>query len=537
MKKQNTFLFFTLREKFAKTQLRLEKAIATGRFLNMSRSKKQELLRRLNRYAKQLGTQLKPAIAAAFVAAGLFIASPASAQTYTEITGASNPLNGKNVSGTDSKPFFVDIDNDGDKDLFAGRYYSDIVRFNNTGTVAAAIFGASSPINFNGVMDAAPTFVDIDNDGDKDMFVGNSGGTILFYPNTGTAASVTFPGFPVDWVPVSGYTNPLAGVDVGSMSSPVFVDIDNDGDKDCFIGNDLGTITYYKNTGTATAPVFTLQTGASNPFNGVDVGSNATPTFADLDLDNDFDVVIGNSAGSLLYFKNTGTAAAPAFTQQSGAANPFNGVAITGGLAAPAFVDIDNDNDQDLVVGRADGGFQFFQNTTSVLLVHMQSFVAQKRDNQQVQLLWTTTEEINSNYFSIQHSTDGNTWNNIAAVKAKGNSSSPAEYSFVHQTPAVTNYYRLVQHDLDGKTRNSEVRTVRFAGSGNSFSIVTPVVTNGTLQVKVNTTGSLNLLNQNGQLILKKKFTAGTSLLDISKYPKGVYYLEGTDHTERFILK
>jgi hypothetical protein len=537
MKKQNTFLFFPLREKFAKTQLRLEKAIASGRFLSMSWSKKQELLRRLNRYAKQLGTQLKPAIAAAFVAAGLFIASSASAQTFSEITGGSNPLNGKNVSDTHSKPFFVDIDNDGDKDLFAGRYYSDMVRFNNTGTVGAAIFGTSTTVNFNGVMDAAPTFVDIDNDGDKDMFVGNSNGTVFFYPNTGTAASATFPNYPVDLVALSGYTNPLAGVDVGGMSSPVFVDIDNDGDKDCFIGNDLGTITYYKNTGTATAPVFTLQTGINNPFNGIDVGSNATPTFADLDLDNDLDVLTGNSAGGLLYFKNTGTVTAPAFTQQSGAANPFNGVTITGGLAAPAFVDIDNDNDQDLVVGKADGGFQFFKNTTSVLLVHMQSFVAQKLDNQQVQLLWTTTEERNSSYFSVQHSIDGKTWNNIGTVQAKGSSSTPVDYRFVHPTPASINYYRLVQHDLDGKNLNSEVRTVRFAGSGNSFTVVTPLVTNGYLQVKVSTAGFLNLLNQNGQLMLKKKFTAGTSLLDMSKYPKGIYYLEGADHTERLILK
>jgi hypothetical protein len=537
MSQQDNFLFFSLREKFTKTQLRLEKAIETGRFFNMSRAKKLELFRRLHRYAKQLGTQLKPAIAAAFVAAGLLIGSSASAQTFTEVTGAGNPLNGKTVSDIHSKPCFVDIDNDGDKDLFAGRSYSDIMRFYNTGTAAAAIFGASTQLNNDGVMEASPTFVDIDNDGDMDLFVGNIGGTILFYPNMGTAASAIFPYYHVDLVAVPGYSNPLLGVAVGNMSAPVFVDIDNDGDKDCFIGNDLGTITYYKNTGTATSPVFTLQTGANNPFNGVDVGSNATPAFADIDLDTRFDAIIGNSAGGLLYFKNTGTAGAPVFTQQTGAANPFNGITITGGNAAPAFVDIDNDNDQDLFVGRTDGGFQFFRNTTSILQVHMQSFVAQKRDNQQVQLLWTTAAEINSSCFIVQHSTDGNNWNNIGTVTAKGNSNTSQDYSFVHQTPATVNYYRLIEHDLDGKSSSSEIKTVRFAGSGNGFTILTSLVTNGSLQVQLSTTSLLSLLNQNGQVLLKETFAAGTRLLDMSKYPKGIYYLVGTDHTERLMLK
>ena len=33
-----------------------------------------------------------------------------------------------------------------------------------------------------------------------------------------------------------------------------------------------GTLRYFENTGSATAPAFTEQTGAANPFNGVDVG-------------------------------------------------------------------------------------------------------------------------------------------------------------------------------------------------------------------------------------------------------------------------
>ena len=58
-----------------------------------------------------------------------------------------------------------------------------------------------------------------------------------------------------------------------------------------------------------------VQTGAANPFDGVDIGSKSAPTFADLDGDGDLDAVVGADAGTLSYFKNTGTAIAPVFSR------------------------------------------------------------------------------------------------------------------------------------------------------------------------------------------------------------------------------
>ena len=89
--------------------------------------------------------------------------------------------------------------------------------------------------------------------------------------------------------------NPLSGVDVGSYSTPTFADLDADGDLDATIGRDVGTIAYYKNTGTATNPAFTQQAGTFNPFNSVDLGDYSNPSFADLDADGDLDAVIGEN--------------------------------------------------------------------------------------------------------------------------------------------------------------------------------------------------------------------------------------------------
>ena len=131
------------------------------------------------------------------------------------------------------------------------------------------------------------------------------------------------------------------------------------------VGDTFGNLRYYKNTGTAIAPVFSLQNGAANPFNGVDIGSKSAPTFADLDGDGDLDAIIGADAGTLSYYKNTGTAIAPVFSLQSGAANPFDTVDLAG-FSMPVFVDLDGDGDLDAAVGNNSSGLvKYFQNIGS----------------------------------------------------------------------------------------------------------------------------------------------------------------------------
>ena len=277
---------------------------------------------------------------------------------FAQQTGAANPFNGVDV-GLVSAPSFADLDGDGDLDAVVGENGGTLHYFANTGSASAPAFtartGAANP--FNGVdlgYLSAPSFADLDGDGDLDAVVGAYDGALRYFENTGTAIAPAF-------TERTGAANPFNGVDVGYNSAPSFADLDGDGDLDALVGEDYGTLRYFENTGTAIAPAFTERTGAANPFNGVDVGYTSAPSFADLDGDGDLDAVVGEH-GLLHYFENTGSATASTFSERTGAANPLDGIDV-GVLSKPGFADLDGDGDLDVLVGEQYGALHYFLNT------------------------------------------------------------------------------------------------------------------------------------------------------------------------------
>jgi len=94
---------------------------------------------------------------------------------------------------------------------------------------------------------AAPAFVDMDSDGDYDLFIGEWDGNINYYRNEGDATSAV-------WILVTEHYN---GIDVGQASFPAFVDIDGDGDFDLFAGEQAGGLLFWRNMGSP-PPVDTI---------------------------------------------------------------------------------------------------------------------------------------------------------------------------------------------------------------------------------------------------------------------------------------
>ncbi|MEH2258540.1 VCBS domain-containing protein [Nostoc sp.] len=271
--------------------------------------------------------------------------------------GSSNPFNGIDV-GYNSAPTLADIDGDGDLDAVVGEFYGTLRYYKNMGSATNPQYTQQTSSNpFNGIdvgLFSKGGFADIDGDGDLDAVVGERYGTLRYYKNTGSATNPQY-------TQQTSSSNPFNGIDVGWYSKPTFADIDGDGDLDAVVGEDYGTLLYYKNTGSATNPQYAPQTDSSNPFNGIDVDFKSVPTLADIDGDGDLDAVVGENNGTLLYYKNTGSATNPQYTQQTDSSNPFNGIDV-GYNSAPTLADIDGDGDLDAVVGENYGTLLYYIN-------------------------------------------------------------------------------------------------------------------------------------------------------------------------------
>jgi hypothetical protein len=291
-------------------------------------------------YLENIGTNLAPS----------FTDPQTNLFSLTTITSA-NPV-------PSSSPSFGDLDNDGDLDMISGEQSGAFHYFENIGTNLSPNYGPVQINPFSLVAstfyNSRPDFVDLDNDGDLDLIAGCSQGHIVYFENIGTN---TTPNYGPE------QTNPFSLTNIGSSwSDPEMVDLDNDGDFDLMSGNNIGDFVYFENTGTASAPSFS--TMQSNPFSLTGAGSYlSSPTFADLDNDGDFDLMAGEYYLDFKYFENTGTASAPSFSTVQ--TNPFSLIAPSSGFnPTPAFVDLDADGDFDLMVGGMYGSFKYYENTT-----------------------------------------------------------------------------------------------------------------------------------------------------------------------------
>ncbi len=109
------------------------------------------------------------------------------------------------------------------------------------------------------------------------------------------------------------------------------------------------------------------------------------------------------------------------------------------------------------------------------LPVQLISFNAAKA-NGKVVLNWATAQEINSDYFEVQRSTDATNWTSVITKKAAGNSGNVINYNAEDAATASGNvYYRIKMVDKDATFAYSNIARLSFAAvNGKLFAYPNP---------------------------------------------------------------
>jgi hypothetical protein len=286
---------------------------------------------------------------------------------------------------TGSTLLATDLNNDGLKDLILGDVdYPNLISLINGGTRDSAkmvaqdtAFPATSlPVH----LFSFPAFslIDIDNDGlddliaspfDPSLFISDNYNCVWFYKNTG---SNTLPQFELQTEKL--FRNEM--MDFGSASHPVLYDFDGDGLQDLFVGNDgmyagsyykdailhsvyTSNITFFKNTGSISSPVFTFVTDHLAGIPGLNL-RGAYPALGDMNGDDHPDLILGNSDGTLLFFKNSGNS--PGIPEFDPPVRNWQGIDV-GDYSTPQLFDLDKDNIAELIIGEQNGNFNLYKNT------------------------------------------------------------------------------------------------------------------------------------------------------------------------------
>jgi len=217
---------------------------------------------------------------------------------------------------------------------------------------------------YGGFNTPRPQFVDIDGDGDTDLFVQERPGQLAFFEQVSQG----------DTSRLVWRTDHYRDLKIGEWYR--FADLDQDGLPDLLTEQPYSYIRAYRNVGTSTSPKFTLFTDTLRTPSGEPIFSDRQniPNVTDLGCNGKLDLFLGRLDGTITRYEAAeDSAGMPEFALVT---EQFEGIKIVGGTGTKGpslhgantltFADVENDGDSDLFWGDFfEPGLLLIENTGS----------------------------------------------------------------------------------------------------------------------------------------------------------------------------
>ena len=283
--------------------------------------------------------------------------------------------------GERAAPAFADLDGDGDQDMVVGfggvglgsNYRAGLWQFENVGTAQKPAFslvttdylGIASTLKLTGTV---PSFLDVDGNGSLDLLLtgvgvnkgGLSGVEIRVLFNTAVK------GVPAQYNLMGATRWPTPDL-MGANDLLTVTDVDTDGKPDLLVSLfNVGTILYYRNAGTATAPVFQLQ---NQTFGGIITDDFVyararSLVVTDLNGDKKNELIAASNNGSVIVYQFPDRPDQPFVVLDS-----LAGIGLPGAGLIAAVADLDGDQLPDLMLGSMAGGLRYLKNTSQKIVI------------------------------------------------------------------------------------------------------------------------------------------------------------------------
>lgn len=171
------------------------------------------------------------------------------------------------------------------------------------------------------------------------------------------------------------------------------------------------------------------------------------------------------------------------------------------------------------------------QSGAFILPVKLLSFKADDNGDGTVNITWSTAEEKNNDYFTLQRSTDGVTFTEFATVKGNGTVQKLSKYDAQDTEPTAERlYYRLSQTDFDGTTETFAPVFVEVKLKTAEMSAYPNPMTgrNLTVHLPKAEAGAMQMLDHRGKVILNKEIDGSSTIIELEftdELVQGLYYI------------